>query len=383
MKQSLDSSVTETIYGAEAYALDRKAVVAILYAVDIADKSRLLPLVAPLDLADIVDLLEQVSTFDRYRLIDVSGGEFDDHILAELDGSILKEVITALKLNILAESVRDLESDEVVDLLEDLQESKKSIILGFLPEPDRIAVEKSLTYPEFSAGRLVQREVVMAPEYWTVGEAVNFLRNAKPLPEQFCHVTLVDLKLQPLANITLGKLMSSRRDVALETTKQHLPWLEINLVSPILVSLVIAQFWATIKQLVALASMGGNAETQSLAVVVRALATRDLTLSNLWRVVGREAVFGLLNGVVFAVVIGGVGLIWFGSPTLGYVIAMAMVINLIVVGLVGTLVPVVLDRFGIDPVLRLGASVTTITQGVGFSHFFGWLHGYYYEPVKS
>jgi len=319
-----------------------------------------------------------------------------------------------------------------------------------------LAVEKSLTYPEFSAGRLMQREVVMAPEYWTVGEAVDFLRNAERLPEQFYHVTLVDPKLQPLANVTLGKLMSSRRDVALttiveevfcvipvlqdeadvayafnqyhlisapvvdesnrligmitiddamavledenqedilrlagvtdsnlsdrvlETTKQRLPWLAVNFVSAILASLVIAQFEATITQLVALAvlmpivaSMGGNAGTQSLTVAVRALATRDLTPSNLWRVVRREAFVGLLNGVVFAVVMGGVGLIWFGSSALGYVIAAAMVINLIVAGLAGTLVPVVLDRFGVDPALGSGAFVTTVTDVVGFFAFLG------------
>jgi magnesium transporter len=164
----------------------------------------------------------------------------------------------------------------------------------------------------------------------------------------------------------------------LETTKQRLPWLAVNLVSAILASLVIAQFEATITQFVALAvlmlivaSMGGNAGTQSLTVAVRALATRDLTPSNLWRVVRREAFVGLLNGVVFAVVMGCVGLIWFGSSALGYVIAAAMVINLIVAGLAGTLVPVVLDQFGVDPALGSGAFVTTVTDVVGFFAFLG------------
>jgi magnesium transporter len=456
MKQTLDSSASETGRGADAYALDRKAVAAIIYAVDIEDQSRLLALIAPLHPADIADLLEQINAFERRRLIDLYGGEFDGDILAELDESIREEVIATLQPDILAAAVRDLESGEVVDLLEHLQEPQINIILKALPELNRLAVEKSLTYPEFSAGRLMQREVVMAPEYWTVGEAVDFLRNAERLPEQFYHVTLVDPKLQPLANVTLGKLMSSRRDVALttiveevfrvipvlqdeadvayafnqyhlisapvvdesnrligmitiddamavledenqedilrlagvtdsnlsdrvlETTKQRLPWLAVNLVSAILASLVIAQFEATITQLVALAvlmpivaSMGGNAGTQSLTVAVRALATRDLTPSNLWRVVRREAFVGLLNGVVFAVVMGGVGLIWFGSSALGYVIAAAMVINLIVAGLAGTLVPVVLDRFGVDPALGSGAFVTTVTDVVGFFAFLG------------
>jgi len=124
-------------------------------------------------------------------------------------------VIAALRPDVLVEAVRDLESDEVVDLLEDLEDRQKTTILEALPEPDRVAVEQSLTYPEFSAGRLMQREVVMAPEHWTVGDAVDFLRAARRLPDQFYHVTLVDPKLRPLANVTLGKLMSSGRNVPL------------------------------------------------------------------------------------------------------------------------------------------------------------------------
>ena len=119
------------------------------------------------------------------------------------------------------------------------------------------------------------------------------------------------------------------------------------------------------------ASMGGNAGTQSLTVAVRALATRDLTASNMWRVVRREVVVGLLNGLVFAIVMGVVGFLWFGSAALGGVIAAAMVVNLIVAGLAGTLVPIVLDRFGIDPALASGAFVTTVTDVVGFFTFLG------------
>jgi len=119
------------------------------------------------------------------------------------------------------------------------------------------------------------------------------------------------------------------------------------------------------------ASMGGNAGTQSLTVAVRALATRDLTRSNLMRVVLREAAVGGINGIVFAVVMGIVGLIWFSSPALGLVIAAAMVINLLVAGLAGILIPVALDRLKIDPALASGAFVTTVTDVVGFLSFLG------------
>ena len=119
------------------------------------------------------------------------------------------------------------------------------------------------------------------------------------------------------------------------------------------------------------ASMGGNAGTQSLTVAVRAIATKDLTGANVWRVLRREGLVGLINGAVFAVVMGIVGLIWFGSPDLGYVIAAAMVINMVVAGLAGTSIPIVLEKLGIDPALASGAFVTTVTDVVGFFAFLG------------
>jgi magnesium transporter len=171
---------------------------------------------------------------------------------------------------------------------------------------------------------------------------------------------------------------SSISDRTLETVRLRMPWLFVNLVTAILASLVIAQFEEAIAQIVALAvlmpivaSMGGNAGTQSLTVAVRALATKDLTSSNLLRVVTREAGVGLINGAIFAVVMGIVGLVWFGSPMLGGVIAAAMVVNLLVAGLAGILIPVVLDRLKVDPALASGAFVTTVTDVVGFFAFLG------------
>jgi magnesium transporter len=297
----------------------------------------------------------------------------------------------------------------------------------------------------------------MAPEHWTVGQAIDFLRSEEELPEQFYHVVLVDPRLHPVGNVTLGKIMSSKRDVKLidivedifkvipvtqeesdvayafnqyhlisapvvdaenrlvgmitiddamavlddeheedilrlagvgeesslsdsvmETTRQRLPWLGVNLVTAILASGVIAMFEDTISRFVALAvlmpivaSMGGNAGTQSLTVAVRAIATKDLTGANVWRVIRREVLVGAINGMVFAFVMGIVGVIWFGSPTLGYVIALAMIINLVVAGLAGTGVPVILEKIGVDPALASGAFVTTVTDVVGFFAFLG------------
>jgi magnesium transporter len=442
----------------DAYVLGPRAVTAILYAVDIEDQVKLTELMEPLHAADIADLLEQINAFDRARLIRLYDREFDGEILSELDENIREEVLAVLTPGVLRQAVRDMDSDDVVDLIEDLEGDQQSAILDALPDADRVAVERALAYPEYSAGRLMQREVVMAPEHWTVGEAIDHLR-ATPeddLPAQFYHITLVDPRLHPVGNVTLGKLMRSKRatrltdiqedtfqvipamqdesDVAyafnqyhlisapvvddegrligvitiddamavldeeheedilrlagvgesslsdrvIETTKQRLPWLAVNLVTAIVASMVIAQFDVALAQIVALAvlmpivaSMGGNAGTQSLTVAVRAIATKDLTGANVWRVIRREVLVGLINGVIFAVAMGIVGVIWFGSPALGYVLAAAMVINLVVAGLAGTVIPVVLDRIGVDPALASGAFVTTVTDVVGFFAFLG------------
>ncbi|MBW4707531.1 magnesium transporter [Roseobacter sp. YSTF-M11] len=442
----------------DAYVLGPKAIAAILYAVDIEDQAKLTELMEPLHAADIADLLEQINAFDRSRLVRLYDREFDGEILSELDEAIREEVIAVLTPQVLTQAVRDMDSDDVVDLVEDLEDDQQEAILDALEDVDRAAVEQALGYPEYSAGRLMQREVVMAPEHWTVGEAIDYLRSTpeEELPDQFYHIVIVDPRLHPVGNVTLGKLMRSKRETRLmdlleetfqiipvlqdesdvayafnqyhlisapvvddegrligvitiddamavldeeheedilrlagvgegslsdrviDTTKQRFPWLAVNLVTAIAASLVIAQFEAALAQIVALAvlmpivaSMGGNAGTQSLTVAVRAIATKDLTGANVWRVIRREVLVGLINGMIFAVIMGIVGLIWFGSPALGYVIATAMVINLVVAGLAGTVIPVVLDRAGVDPALASGAFVTTVTDVVGFFAFLG------------
>ncbi len=429
----------------------------VLDAVEAGDATRLDAIFEPLHPADIADLLEQIDARDRRALLALWKGGMDGEILSELDDNLREEVIQSLAPTELADAMRELESDDVVDLVEYLDEDQQAVVLDALGATDRIAVEKALAYPEESAGRLMQVEVVRAPEHWTVGEAIDFLRRSDNLPDQFYHVMLVDPRMKPVGYVQIGRLLSKTRatplrditeesfrtfhieddegavayafnqyhlisapvvddddrlvgvitiddamnvldeeheedilrlagvggeselsDSVRETTKQRLPWLAVNLGTAILASLVISLFEETIAGLVALAvlmpivaSMGGNAGTQSLTVAVRAIATRDLTTSNVWRVIRREVVVGLINGLAFAVVMGIVGLVWFGSPMLGGVIAVAMIINLVVAGLSGVVVPVVLDRFGIDPALASGTFVTTVTDVVGFFAFLG------------
>ncbi|WP_179380547.1 magnesium transporter [Jannaschia marina] len=438
--------------------LDQPRLRQVQIALEARDRMALDDLLEPLHGADIADLIEQISEYERATLVELWSGQIDGEILSELDEGLREEVLSALPAEDVAEAVRELDTDDVVDLIENLEdEGQAGAILGALDDADRVAVEQALTFPEYSAGRLMQREVVIAPSFWTVGQAIDHMRGSDDLPEQFYHVILVDPRMRPVGHVTLGKILSFPRETALSeieedsfrtfeatepesavayafnqyhlisaavvdeddrllgvitiddamavldeeaeedilrlagvdsegslsdrvlgTVRRRFPWLGVNLITSILASLVIAQFDAVIAEIVALAvlmpivaSMGGNAGTQSLTVAVRALATRDLTGANVWRVIRREVAAGTINGAAFAIIMGIVGIVWFGSPMLGVVIGVAMVINLAVAGLAGVGIPVVLEKVGIDPALASGAFVTTVTDVVGFFAFLG------------
>ena len=163
-----------------------------------------------------------------------------------------------------------------------------------------------------------------------------------------------------------------------DTTRSRFPWLLMNLGTAIAASLVIGLFEATIEKVVALAvlmpivaSMGGNAGTQTLTVAVRALAMRDIDTRNAMRFVFKETIAGTLNGLAFAALMAGASVVWFGDLQIAWIIAMAMVLNLLVAGLVGTLIPLGLQRLKVDPAVASGVFLTTVTDVVGFFVFLG------------
>ncbi|MFN3663129.1 magnesium transporter [Yoonia sp.] len=440
----------------EAFGITDRLVVEVREAVENADAAAVDALLDPLHPADIAHLIEQIDRKERRDLLTLWKGGIDGDILSELDENLREEIIGQLAPDELADALRDLDSDDVVDLVEYLDQDQQGVVLDALDASDRIVVEQALSYPEESAGRHMQSELVRAPEHWNVGEAIDFLRSDVVLPDQFYHIILVDPRLKATGYVTLGRILSHPRatplrdlteetfrtfhvtqgveevaqainhyhlitapvvddddrvvgvitiddamafleeeaeedllrlagvgegslsDKVFTTSKQRLPWLAVNLVTANFAAFVISLFEESIAGLVALAvlmpivaSMGGNAGTQSLTVAVRALATRDLTPANQWRVVRREGLVGLINGVVFALVMAVIGYLWFGSMMLGVVIGMAMLINMILAGLAGTLVPVFLERFGFDPALASGTFVTTTTDVMGFFAFLG------------
>lgn len=167
-------------------------------------------------------------------------------------------------------------------------------------------------------------------------------------------------------------------DTVVATARGRASWLFLNLLTAIAASVVIGLFDASIESMVALAilmpivaSMGGNAGTQTLTMTVRSLTTQELQAVNAVRMVYRELGVGLLNGVVFAIVTGLMGALWFDNIMLGLVLAAAMVVNLVVAALVGILIPISLHRSGIDPAVASGVFVTTVTDVTGFLSFLG------------
>lgn len=441
----------------DAYALNSSLVEAVLAAVEADAQSELIEILDPLHPADIADLLEQISPANRQSLLTLWDMEFDAEILAEVEEGTRDDLLEELPNEVLNEAVKELDTDDLVYLVEDLDEPEKDRVLDALDESERAAVLSSLEFPEDSAGRMMQRDFVMAPTHWTVGHVIDHMRATDDLPEQFYDIFVTDPRLRPVGTVALSRLMANPRHVKIaslmeeefrtlpadqtredvgyafsqyhlvsapvvdsdgrlvgiitiddaveameeerhedmmrlagvgseeelsdtiwETAKQRFPWLFVNLVTAILASLVISAFSNTIEALVALAvlmpivaSMGGNAGTQSMTVAVRALATRDLTGANAWRVIMREGLVGLINGIAFAIIVGFVGIYWFGSPMLGIVLGIAMIGNLVVAGLAGILIPLLLDKLKIDPALASGAFVTTVTDVVGFFAFLG------------
>ena len=167
-------------------------------------------------------------------------------------------------------------------------------------------------------------------------------------------------------------------DSVLVKTKRRFNWLLLNLITALLATWVISKFGASIEQMVALAflmpivaSMGGNAGMQTLAVTIRAIATKELSSSNFNRVVGKEFLIGILNGIIFAAISAIIVQLWFKELNLSILIAISMILNMIVAGLFGILIPVSLKKLNIDPALASSVFVTTITDVIGFLSFLG------------
>jgi magnesium transporter len=458
-KEGQDTEATEEA----VYGLDPELEERIVDALDAGDVPAVRAFLEDLHTSDTADLLERLKPDHRTAVVEALRGDFDPDILPELDEEVRDDVIEDLGVEETAAAIAELETDDAVEIIEELDEDEQQELLEAIPAGDRALIEEALAFPEDSAGRLMQREVVTAPEFWTVGETIDFLRETADqdieddtLPEVFYDIYVIDPARRPIGTVSLSRLMRSRRPVpvtdimepdmklisatvdqeevaflfsqrdlvsapvvdeagrlvgsitiddvvdviheeheedimrmggvqeddlyaaAVDTTRSRFTWLLVNLGTAVMASIVIGLFQATIEQMVALAvlmpivaSMGGNAGTQTLTVAVRALATRELTATNAYRVVGKELMVGAINGILFAVLTGFVAWVWFGRSDIGIVIALAMVVNMVVAGFAGATIPIALDRMDIDPAVASSVVLTTITDVAGFFVFLG------------
>ena len=406
--------------------------------------------------SDAADIIEHLNDSDRENLIKLNNFKLDPQVFVELNESIQTEIIKYLSQDSIVDILKNLESDDAIKILENLEEKNKNEILGSLPPKDRFVLLESLSYPEDTAARIMQREFTAIPSNWSVGQTIDYLRENKDLPEEFLEIFIVDNEFKPIGTVPSSKVLRMPRETKMisitnETqflipvemdreevgrmfenynlnsacvvdinnklvgmitnddvltvlaeeaeedalrlagvgdeeitdgivtkTKRRFNWLLLNLFTAFLATWVISLFGATIEQMVALAflmpivaSMGGNAGMQTLAVTVRAIATNDLTENNFSQNIIKEFSIGILNGFIFALISAIIVQLWFKDSILSLIISISMILNMIVAGLFGILIPISLKKFKVDPAIASSVFVTTITDVIGFLSFLG------------
>ena len=406
--------------------------------------------------SDVANLIENLSTETRAKLIEIEEFDIDPEIFVEINESIQTEILQILSLESIAKILKRLESDNAISIIENLSKDKKNSVLDKLPPKDRFLLEEGLSYPEDSAARIMQREFTAVPSDWSVGQTIDYLRESKDLPQEFLEIFVVDNDFQPIGIVPSSRVLRTPREEKMKSimrempvlisvnmdkeevghtfenynlvsagvvnknnklvgmitaddvvtvvqeeaeedalrlagvgdeeitdsvvikTKRRFNWLLLNLFTALLATWVISLFGASIEQMVALAflmpivaSMGGNAGMQTLAVTIRAIATKELSSGNFNKIVGKEFLIGILNGIIFAVITAVIVQLWFQEIKLSLLIGISMILNMIVAGLFGILVPVSLKKVNIDPALASSVFVTTITDVIGFLSFLG------------
>ena len=459
MLEEKDMTVTQAPLAlrGEDGALREDFVERVREAVTARDSAAVLALVGDLHEADVGAVIEALDPELRPRLVELMGRAFDFTALTEVDDTVRDEILEELAPHVVAEGVRELDSDDAVAILEDLPKDERAEILKQLPAPERVALARSLDYPENSAGRRMQTEFIAVEPDWTVGQTIDYMRETPDLPDRFWELYVVDQDRALKGVVALDRLLRTKRPVPITeliedelrlvratddqeeaarlfqrydlvsapvvddrnrlvgvltfddivdvieeeaeedikalggvrgeeelsdsvwtTAKSRFNWLLVNLATAFLASSVLGLFEGQLEKMVALAvlapivaSQGGNAATQTMTVAVRALATRELSSANAWRIILRELLVGLVNGLAFAVITGVAAAAWFRVPDLGLVIGLAMVCNLAAGALGGILIPLLLYRWRSDPAVSSGVFVTTVTDVVGFFSFLG------------
>lgn len=365
-------------------------------------------------------------------------------------------VISNMTNNDIRELIDGMDSDDASDIVYLLPYKRRRTLLRALPKRESQDIEEILTYPEHTAGHIMQKESITVPEYFSVLDCIKRVQRLYKDVHQISFIFVVDMKGIFLGYVPVEKLVVSssttkvkdlmlghiaipsnmdQEDVAhlfkqadlpvlpvvdmkgkvvgritaddvvdileeeqsedmyrmagigtdegvfdppLLSVKRRIPWLTINMGTAILAAFVVSLFQGTIQRVVILAAympivagMGGNAATQTITVIVRAIALREVEYHQAWKVLLKEFVIGAMNGIVLGLVIGIISYLYNGNMLLGIVIGLAMIINLVIAGVSGTVIPLTLRLLGLDPALASSVFVTTCTDVGGFLSFLG------------
>ncbi len=410
---------------------------------------------------DISDLINHLKHRFREPLFHLLKEDLDPQILVGVTPSLQIELLNLLDIEQVVSVIKKLPSDDALGLLETMDEEWVHRILKRIPVSERSTFEQVLQYPDKSAGRLMQREVVCVPEHWCVAQVLTFIRDRPKsmvqLPRFFYDVFVVNPRHHPVGRVPVNQLLrhdsetliqdimmenvnafpdvadqedvaqafkhyalvsapiisSSGRIIGMVTVDDivhvleeeaeedilymnkvkgdsdfYAPipttaywrtrWLLITLVNTLIASYVISQFQASIQQITALsflmtinAAMGGNAGMQVVTVVVRALATRSLLEEDTWRAVRKELGVSLLAGGFCSLLLGVIAGFWVNSVTLGIILSVSLICNMLWASFAGTLLPIIVSRFNLDPAISAGPILTTTTDVFGYALFLG------------
>ncbi len=436
------------------YAVSQDQIFEIVTALEENDRDAVKHLIAHLDYVNISVVIQYLPPVLRHDFIEVLRPGFDPHVLSELEETVRDEVATQLGIKDLVRVLRKLESDDAFAIIEALDDKARVKILNAMPAGDRVILQEVLNYPEGSAARLMQREIVCIPSFWTSQKAREYIRKDKDLPDTFYDVFVVDPKHCPVGSIPLSELLRANKmkkvselmreevkvipavtdqeEVAMlfrnynlisapvvdeagriigmitiddvvdvidqeaqkdimhlggvsesdffaplhKTSYWRIRWLSLAMVNSIVAVLVINHFEHLFAQMAVLAvlmpvsaAMAGNSGMQTVTIAVRALATRELGLANMWRAVNKEILVGLINGVFFGILMTIIVSFWFNDLMLGFVLAASLISNMAWAAFAGIMLPLAFDKMGLDPAVGAVPFLMTSTDVLGYSIF--------------
>ena len=452
---SLNSDLNKnesTLFGVSAELRDKVEILLANYQTEDVVK-----IASDLHSADIANLINLLRSQYIIPFVQSTKHIFSSEVIIDIDYYRRKEIIQFLGIEQISKYVQQLDSDDATSFLEELDYKLQQEIINMLSLKQQQYFQDALSYPEKSAGRLMQNEVVYIDETSSVKDAVNLIKNSKNLPYLFYDIFIINSKKNPIGKVSINQLLrhkpqtkiakimhkdiyvwhtiSKQTDIShafkkyalvstpvvnnnekiigmitiddivdvidqeaeedllhlgnihkesdfsapvFNTAYWRIKWLMITLINALIASYVISQFTDSIQQIASLsflmtinAAMAGNSGMQVSTVMIRALATHSILSADTWQLVKKELNIALIVGIFCATVIGGITSIWLADYKLGMILSVSIFANMLWAGLAGSLLPLVINRMGMDPAIGAGPILTTTTDVLGYAIFLG------------